>query len=160
MSPKLVVADTTPIISLSSVKQSYIFQALFQRIAIPRAVDEELKAAEKPGADFSENDWVDIIDVKNRALVQALEIDLDRGESEVIALGKELNADIVIIDESIGYDVAKHLGLSVVRTLSILATAKSRGIIANVSPILREMIQKGRWYSNSTVTHFLAKIGE
>ena len=87
MPPKLVIANATPIISLSSVKQSSIFQALFQRIAIPRAIDDELKATEKPGADFSDKDWVDVIIVKNRALVQALEKDLDKGESEVIALG-------------------------------------------------------------------------
>lgn len=160
MPPKLVIANATPIISLSSVKQSFIFQALFQRIAIPRAVDDELKATEKPGADFSDNDWVDVITVKNRALVQALEKDLDKGESEVIALGKELNADVVIIDESIGYRIAMHLDLPVVRTLSILATAKSRGIIANISPILKEMIQKGRWYSNDVVTQFLNSVGE
>lgn len=123
-------------------------------------MDEELKAAEKPGADFSENVWVDVITVKNSALVQVLEKDLDRGESEVIALGKELDADALIIDESIGYRIAKHLDLPVVRTLSILSTAKSRGIITKVSPILKEMVKKGRWYSDDVVARFLKSVGE
>ena len=160
MPPKYIVANATPIISLSAVNQIFILQALFQRITVPKAMDEELKAAEKPGADFSENAWVDVSTVKNIALVQVLEKDLDKGEAEVIALGKELNADAVIIDESIGYRIVKHLDLPVVRTLSILSAAKSRGIIKKASPILKEMVEKGRWYSDDVVARFLKSIGE
>jgi predicted nucleic acid-binding protein len=46
------------------------------------------------------------------------------------------------------------------RTLSILKTAKARGVIGEVSPILDKMIQKGRWYSNEVVEKFLNSIGE
>jgi predicted nucleic acid-binding protein len=157
---RCIVANATPIISLSAVNHIFILQALFQRITIPKAVDEELKASEKPGADFGEHSWVDVITAKNHALVQVLEKDLDRGESEVIALGKELNADALIIDENIGYRIAKHLDLPVVRTLSLLSTAKSRGIITKVSPILKEMVKKGRWYSDDVVARFLKSVGE
>jgi hypothetical protein len=48
------------------------------------------------------------IPVQNKDLVQFLEKDLDRGESEVIVLAKELKADVVIIDENIGYQIAKR----------------------------------------------------
>jgi hypothetical protein len=49
---------------------------------------------------------------------------LDLGEAETILLAKEINADFVIIDENLGYKIAKNAGLNVVRTLSILLKAK------------------------------------
>ena len=160
MASKLVIVNSTPIISLSSVSHEFILQVLFQHIVIPKAVDIELRALEKPGSDFSDSDWVEVISVQNKDLVQFLEKDLDRGESEVIVLAKELKADVVIIDENIGYQIAKHFDLPVMRTLSILKTAKARGLIGEVSPILDKMIQKGRWYSDEVVEKFLNSIGE
>ena len=160
MASKLVIVNSTPIISLCSVSHEFILQVLFQHIVIPKAVDIELRALEKPGSDFSDSDWVEVISVQNKDLVQFLEKDLDRGESEVIVLAKELKADVVIIDENIGYQIAKHFDLLVMRTLSILKTAKARGVIGEVSPILDKMIQKGRWYSNEVVEKYLNSIGE
>ena len=160
MAPKIVIANSTPIISLSSVSHEFILHVLFQHIVIPKAVDIELRALEKPGSDFSDSDWVKVISVQNKDLVQFLEKDLDRGESEVIVLAKELKADVVIIDENIGCQIAKHFDLPVIRTLSILKTAKERGVIGEVSPMLDKMIQKGRWYSNEVVDYFLKSIGE
>ena len=157
---KLVIVNSTLIISLSSVSHEFILQVLFQHIVIPKAVDIELRALEKPGSDFSDSDWVEVSSVQNKDLVQFLEKDLDRGESKVIVLAKELKADVVIIDENIGYQIAKHFDLPVMQTLSILKTAKARGVIGEVSPILDKMIQKGRWYSKEVVEIFLNSIGE
>jgi len=42
--------NSTPIISLSSVSHEFILQVLFQHIVIPKAVDIELRALEKPGS--------------------------------------------------------------------------------------------------------------
>ena len=53
---------------------------------------------------------------------------LDLGESETIILAKEVQADLVIIDENIGYMIAENSGLNVVRTLSVLLKAKEKGI--------------------------------
>lgn len=160
MASKLVILNATPIISLSSVSHEFILQVLFQHIIIPKAVNSELKALERPGSDFSDNEWVEVIAVENKDLVRSLEKDLDKGESEVIALSRELKADVVVIDESMGYQIAKHFDLPVVRTLSILKTAKTRGVIREISPILDKMIQKGRWYSNEVVERFLESIDE
>jgi len=75
-------------------------------------------------------------------------------------LAKELNADNVIIDENLGYRIATNSGLNVVRTLSILLLAKEKGIVKEVKPLLDEMLQKGRWYSNQVYNLFLKKANE
>ena len=82
------------------------------------------------------------------------------GEAQVIVLSTEINAANTIIDENIGYTVAKELGLNVIRTLSILLKAKEINVITEVKPLLDEMISKGRWYSNHVYFSFLKKANE
>ncbi len=73
---------------------------------------------------------------------------------------KELGADNTIIDENIGYYIAKEKNLNVIRTLSILLKAKEDKIITEVKPLIEEMIVKGRWYSNHVYQSFLSKANE
>ena len=157
---KTVISNATPIISLCSVHHEHILKELFNHIVIPEAVENELRVLERPGSDFSDNSWVEVEAVKNVDLVHLLMKDLDRGESETIALAKQRKADIVIIDEIAGYQIAKHFDLPVVRTLSVMKTAKERGIIKKIAPLLSEMVQKGRWYSIDVIEKFLKIVGE
>jgi len=157
---KIVISNATPIISLCSVHHEHILKELFNHIVIPEAVEDELRVLERPGSDFSDNSWVEVEAVKNEDLIHLLMKDLDRGESETIALAKQRKADIVIIDEIAGYQIAKHFELPVVRTLSVMKTAKERGIIKKIAPLLSEMVQKGRWYSTDVIEKFLKIVGE
>ncbi len=156
----LVISNTTPIISLCSVNKEFILKELFNEINIPNAVNNELISSKKAGFKFAENSWVNVFNIKNRQAVNILLKDLDLGESEVIIGSLELKANVTIIDENIGYQIAKYHKLNVNRTLSLLKTAKDLGIIKNIKPILLEMINKGRWYSQSVVTEFLKSINE
>jgi hypothetical protein len=96
----------------------------------------------------------------SRLKLVALLKELDRGEAETIILAKELNATRVLIDENLGYRIAKNAGLNVVRTLSILLKAKEAGIIPALKPVLDEMVGKGRWYSRAVYQAVLERAGE
>ena len=65
--------------------------------------------------------------------------DLDLGEAQTIVLVKEMDADIVLIDETIGYNLVKSQQLNVKRTLSFLIASKKKGYIDEVAPLLDEM---------------------
>jgi predicted nucleic acid-binding protein len=71
-----------------------------------------------------------------------------------------MNADVVIIDEIAGYQIARLLDLPVVRTLSVLKVAKDKEIISEIRPVVEQMIQKGRWYSKNVIDKFLSDVGE
>ena len=71
-----------------------------------------------------------------------------------------MEADVVIIDENAGYQIANLFDLPVVRTLSILKVAKNKNIIRQIKPVVEEMIQKGRWYSKIVIDKFLRDVGE
>ncbi len=156
----LVVANTTPIISLSFVGKLSILKDLFGEVLISEAVYNELKAKKRYGYDEIEIDFIKVEVITGIIYRDFLLNQLDLGEAETIILAKEKNADLVIIDENIGYKIAKNAGLEVVRTLSVLLKAKEKDIVPQLKPLLDEMIAKGRWYSKNVYDNFLARAGE
>lgn len=156
----IVVANTTPMISLASIGQLPIFEKLFGKIIIAEAVYQEIKAKPGYGYDQIDCEFVEVRSIQGQLYKQLLLNQLDSGEAETIILAKELNADFVIIDENLGYRFAKNAGLTTIRTLSILLRAKQRGYIERVKPLLDDMITKGRWYSSAVYRAFLNQAGE
>ncbi len=156
----IVVSNTTPLISLASIAQTELLRTLFQQIIIPDAVYAEIKAGHGFGYTEVDADFISVRPIVNLARRSALLNQMDLGEAETIVLATELGADYVIIDDSVGYAVAKSSGLPVIRTLSLLLRAKNKGLIPLVKPFLEEMIRKGRWYSPKLCRQFLQSIGE
>ncbi len=143
----IVVSNTTPIITLACVNQIDIFKYFFDKVYIPQAVYDEIKSKRAYGYREIDNDFFEVITIKDTFAQNILLNDLDLGEAQTIVLAKELNADIVLIDETIGYNIAKSQRLNVQRTLSFLIASKKKGYIDEVKPLLDEMIDKGRWIS-------------
>ncbi len=156
----IVVSNTTPIISLASIQRIDILRRVFGEIIVPQAVYNEIKAKESYGHKDIDLEFIQVRKVKGELYKDLLLNQLDLGEAETILLAKELNADLVIIDENLAYKIARNSALHVTRTLSILLKAKHVGIIDNIKPLLDEMISKGRWYSQNVYNNFLKKIGE
>jgi len=155
-----VVANTTPLISLASIGRLDLLRQLFGTIAIPYAVYREIKAKPSFGFNEVEQDWIEILPVNEKPFPSLLFQKLDLGEAETLLLAKEINADRVLVDEQMGYQVAKSIGLIPVRTLSLLLVAKQKGYIPNIKPLLQDMVLKGRWYSQSVCHEILEKAGE
>lgn len=155
-----VVSNTTPIISLASIQKLDILKELFKEVLIPEAVYGEIKAKQGYGYEEVDLDYIKVVPIEGKIYRDLLLNQLDLGEAETIMLAKELNADFVIIDDNLGYKIAKNSGLNVIRTLSILLKAKDKGIIKEIKPLLDEMMSKGRWYSEKVYENFLKRIGE
>ena len=156
----IVVSNTTPIISLSSIGYLNILQKLFDKVIIAEAVYHEIKAKQQYGYLEIENDFIEVQTIQGQLYKDFLLTELDSGEAETIILAKELNADFVIIDENLGYRIANNAGLTTIRTLSILLRAKEKGYIKQLKPLLDEMMIKGRWYSQSVYNAVLKQAGE
>jgi predicted nucleic acid-binding protein len=108
----IVVSNTSPLTNLAAIGQFGLFHQLYGRLHIAERVWEELNPRHQhwPGRDeVAAADWIERHTVQNQALVTALRRDLDRGESEAIALFLELEADHVFLDEREGRHDAQRL---------------------------------------------------
>ena len=156
----IVVSNTTPIISLASINKIDILKSLFKKIYIPQAVYDEIKSKKAFGYKEIDDNFSQVKQIKNRLSENILLNELDLGETQTIILAKEINADIVLIDENIGYNIAKSQQLNVKRTLSLLIVAKNKGYIDNVRVYLEQLVNNGRWISRNVADEVLKICGE
>lgn len=75
----------------------------------------------------------------------ALQTDLDDGEAEAFALAAVVQADLVLVDERRGREFAIWMGFKVMGAAGVLAEAKNRGLLAEIRPVLDEMLRVTRF---------------
>lgn len=134
-----VVSNASALINLARIDRLELLHELFGEICIPDAVWQEVVVAGAglPGADLvAVAPWIKKHTVVNAVLAQALQQDLDAGESEAIALAVELEAELLLMDESLGRETARHLGLHFVGIIGVLIEAKHTARITAVKPYL------------------------
>ncbi|MEH1778566.1 MAG: DUF3368 domain-containing protein [Nostoc sp.] len=144
----IVVSNTSPISNLAAIGQLALLQQLYGQVIIPSAVYQEIldSGATDPGTlAIKALNWIQTIPVTNLVLLQTLQINLDPGEAEAIALAVELNADRLIIDERRGRNEAIQAGLRITGLLGILLAAKQQGFVPQVQQILDDLIANGFW---------------
>lgn len=139
-----IVVDAGPLISLARIGRLDLLPALFDEIIVPPAVHREVTSEESlPGAAvLAKSDWLKLVEVADRKAVDSLLSWLDPGEAEVLALALELGATAAI-DERRGRRLAAELGISQTGTVGILLTAKRRGLISAVKPLLDQLTASG-----------------
>ena len=138
----VVISDTSPISNLIQIGRLELLKELFGEIIIPPFVAVEIDNLSQFGVDltaYHSAQWITIKSPKNLNFVRELEDDLDKGESEAIAVSREINADLLIIDERLGTKKAQEFGLNTIGLLGCLIQAKQNSIIPLVKPIIEEL---------------------
>lgn len=127
-----VVSDTSPLVYLTRLGHLGWLRELYGAIVLPEAVWKEITVG---GKGLPEGNAVEAafasgwMSVRQASLPPELTADeeLDPGESEAIALARELSA-ILIIDDAAGRRVGERLGLRLTGTAGVLLAAKLRGL--------------------------------
>lgn len=126
----LVVADTTPLRYLVEIGYESLLPRLFTRVWIPGTVAGELRQERTPAVvrQWAEQlpSWIEVRKVNGLPAAHEL-AGLDRGEWEAIELAKEIQANLLLIDERAGVRVAREQGFTVTGTLGVLVEAARRG---------------------------------
>lgn len=160
----IVVSDTSPIIGLAAVGQLDLLRKLYGTVLLPTAVMTEFTAADPPAPGFREvqdADWFRVLQVGEPTLTTPLELELDRGEAEAIALSVEHHADLLLLDERKARTVARRLGRPVIGVLGVLVEAKRRDLLPAVRPVLDGLLTRaGFRISKSLRSRVLQETGE
>jgi predicted nucleic acid-binding protein len=125
----LVVADSSPIIALIHIQLIGVLPALFVEIVVPPQVLGELRS---PKRDDSVRQFI----ATNPAWLQersptSIEMipTLDAGELAAISLARELNAELLLIDETEGRKAAAERGILLTGTVGVLERAAKAGLL-------------------------------
>ncbi len=134
-----VVSNASALINLARIGKLDLLRELYGQLIIPQAVWQEVvvEGAGQPGADEVKSaTWIKTQAAMNRQLVHALQQDLDAGEAEAIALALEIEAELLLMDERLGRETARHLGLRYIGLIGVLIEAKHKGLIRAIKPHL------------------------
>lgn len=75
-------------------------------------------------------------------------------------LAKEMNSDILIMDEAKGRKIAQSLDIEITGTAGILVSSKIRGLIPEVKPLLDSLIKNKIRISDKLYSEVLKKAEE
>jgi predicted nucleic acid-binding protein len=150
----IIVSNAGPLIALAKISQLPLLQALFEELVIPEEVHREIvvRGKGKPGAEMvARAEWIKVKRVSELG-VAILATELDLGEAEAIILAKELNAELLLLDEKIPRELAKSLGLKVAGTLAIIHAGLQRGLLeGELGEFIQQLKRKGVWLSEEVV---------
>jgi predicted nucleic acid-binding protein len=134
----VVISDTSPLRALAHLGHVEWLQELFHQIRLPPAVASELRYPPSALAAVDVTGWRFLViqSPRNGQRVSEFRLRLDAGEAEALALAEELHADVVLVDELAGREVARQCGFTVLGTLGILLRAKQQGLCPAVAPLL------------------------
>lgn len=160
----IVVSNTSPLTNLAAIGQFDMLGHLYPGLCIADGVWDELNAGGRcwPGRnEVAAADWIKRCTVQNQPLVNALRRDLDRGESETIALAVEFGADLILLDEKEGRNAAVRFGLRPVGIVGVLLEAKKKGFTEELRPHLDALRKDAGFYlSEPLYRHALVLSGE
>jgi predicted nucleic acid-binding protein len=150
----IIISDTTSLTNLAAVGHLELLHQLYDQVIIPQAVYDEIVNVGYlvPGTTEVQNlSWINVHLVSNKNQVNELLNELDFGEAEAIVIALELNADLLLLDERKGRKVAQNLGIKkITGLLGVLLEAKQKGLIANIKPIIDQLITDNNfWISNN-----------
>ena len=130
-----VISNSSPLIALTQIGRLDLLRRLYTSILIPPAVAREVEptVTKLP-------DWVLVQKLAHPLQPITVSGSIGPGEREVISLGLELGAALLIVDEQPARRLATSLGLRVIGTVGLLMAGKERGFLAKIRPELDRLL--------------------
>lgn len=160
---RVAVADASFLIGLCLINQTGLLAALFDRVLVAAAVWEEVvtRGGGRPGAEqIAGAAFVERHTVQQRDLVEILELFLDPGEAETLALARERSCSLVLMDDFRARQAARRAGMRTLGVVGLLLEARRRGLIDRLSPHLVTLRAAGFRLSDRLVAEALREAGE
>ena len=161
MPAKPVIINNSPLVFLWILNLLPLLRELYTDVWIPEEVQEEFLRidviARRSALDNAP--WIRTVSLTNPQTASVYGR-LDQGEASVLAIAKEHNARLVIIDEAKAREEAKRIGLPVRGTVGVLLEAKKKGLIDAIKPLLEALRDNGMYLDQSFIDNVLQLAGE
>ncbi len=140
----MIVANSSPLITLGRLNKLDVLEVLFGKIYIPNAVHRETvleTTIETQKEAISKSINANVIIVIEPTLEHIFKRKLHPGEKSVLNLAIEKEADGIIIDDKKARMEAKEIGLrsSLLYTTDILKGAEKRGLITSYLEVMEQL---------------------
>jgi predicted nucleic acid-binding protein len=159
----IVVCNSTILIGLAKIGRLDLLKEVFSKVSVPEEVFREVveKGSGKPGSKrIKDINWIEVIPIKDKTQVDLLMISLEKGEAEVLALAKQLGADLILVDEEKARKSAVIAGYNVMGLLGLFILAKKLGLVDQIRPLIGELRRKKFRVSDRLVSEILKRVGE
>ena len=159
----IVISDSTILIGLVKIGKLDLLKEIFFKVYIPEEVFKEVveRGKEKPGSKvIKEAAWIEVKPVKDKIQVNFLLGSLEKREAEVLVLGRELETDLILLDEEKARKSAVIAGFEIMGLLGLFVLAKNLGLIDEVRPLVDELMIKKFRISDKIIETILKKAGE
>ena len=143
----IVISDTSSLILFDKIGELELLNRVYDLIiTTPQIVVE-----------FGESlpDWIQIVTVKDEKYLEFLETQVDRGEASAIALGKEIDNAILLLDDLKARKLASKLNLKYTGTLGVFHKAKQMGFIDKIKPLVDKLLKTDFRISENIVLELL-----
>jgi predicted nucleic acid-binding protein len=150
-----VISNSSPLIALTQIGRLDLVRRLYTSICIPPAVAREVgpTVAKLP-------DWVLVQKLAHPLQPITVSASIGPGEREVISLGLELEAALLIVDEQPARRLATSLGLRVIGTVGLLMAGKERGFLDKIRPDLDRLRAVRFFMDQNLYDRVIAQAGE
>lgn len=130
--PKIIIPDTSCLILFHKIGKLELLQEVYDNIITTPEIVEE----------FSEKlpDWIKVESVKDIKYQEFLETQVDWGEASAIALAKEFEDVLLLLDDLKARKLAKKLNLRITGTLGVINKAKQLGVIDKIRPLIDKLL--------------------
>ena len=161
-----VISDASTLIHLTAVGKLSLLCDFYGNVIVPTAVWREvvLEGEERSGAvevqQAHDSGWIEILEPSDQTLLRLLKQELHEGEAEAIALAIELGADLVLLDETEGRNIAELYHLRKTGVVGLLIRAKLQGDITSLRQKLDHLREGGFWISDKLYQRALKSVGE
>lgn len=149
--PNVIVSDTSCLILFHKIGELDLLNKLYGKLFITDVVFKEFNQPIP--------NWIEIVQL-NTDVDKGLSGYLDAGEATSIALALEHEGSLLIIDENKGRKAAKEMGISVTGSLGVLITAKSKGHLKSVKPIIEKIQRTNFRISENLIERAIEKANE
>lgn len=148
----MIIGDSSALIALSVVNKLELLEQLYDNLCVPQAVYDEVTQIGRSQSDKLKRFLQSRVKVVDLNLTK---LGLGLGELEAITLYKELDADVLLIDDNRAKKYAILNNVKVIGSLGILIKAKEKKYIERVKPLLDELRKSEVYISDKLISQVL-----